>query len=470
MVNIQTDYTPRLLLKKFLAGEDISHIWASPWRKSEILNLPLQPTQTLPALPKTGYEDLVIETVSLAHHDSTLMIKTICKDNPVLAFQCLQHIKKGKNIIAPLEHIVAESLLIRACHEEAHLRARIDAGLALGHIGHPHLRSKNAIHKGQPVRIIEPMMITIPAGEFLWGSPFSDVDGFADEFTTERLITLPQYSIGRYPVTNAEYRCFIEDGGYQNDRWWSKAGQVWKQGGPDAHREAIENWLNLLATIKEMGLKEAAEAFNWAPQIVKYWDMAISLSPEGARKRAQQVFTRSFEQPAYWDDADCNNPAQPVAAVNWHEAEAYCRWLSEMTKKNYRLPTEIEWEKAARGVHGNQFPWGDDFQELCANTVETHIFASTPVGIFPSGKSPYGIDDMGGNVWEWMTDWYDSYRGGVESASENFGMKYKVVRGGSWSQSWEKSRCAFRDYRVRVDLSNQIGFRLCITGNSAYLK
>ncbi len=196
------------------------------------------------------------------------------------------------------------------------------------------------------------------------------------------------FSIDIYPVTNGQYKEFIGEGGYSD-------------------RKILE----------------------------ECW------SDEGRRWRVKSKTTT----PAFWNDEMWNQSDCPVVGVSHYEAEAYAKWVGN------RLPTEEEWEKAARGTDGNIYPWGNNFDGEKCNTIESGIKKTTPVYRYPNGISPNGCYDMAGNVWEWTSSYYDNNK-----------MSF-VLRGGSWLINSYVCRCAYRNSigpDVRYDF---VGFRCART-------
>ncbi|MCP4577196.1 MAG: formylglycine-generating enzyme family protein, partial [Deltaproteobacteria bacterium] len=151
--------------------------------------------------------------------------------------------------------------------------------------------------------------------------------------------------------------------------------------------------------------------------------------------------------------------SHPVVNVSWEDAQVYCEWLSRLTHQEIRLPTEIEWEKAARGAKDKRiYPWGDRFDAMRCNTYELGLRDTTPVGIFQNGASPYGCLDMLGNVWEWCLDWFDEEE-----------QKFRVLRGGAWINFRDFARCSSRYWDLPYRWANCIGFRVLAAPISEFL-
>ena len=238
-------------------------------------------------------------------------------------------------------------------------------------------------------------------------------------------VYLDAFYIGKFEVTNGEYKKFINDGGYKKKKYW-KAGRFKKYG---------------------------SEPFFW-------------------------------KNSEYCGGGLTGNDNFPVVGVSWYEASAYCLWLSEKTGKEYRLPTEAEWEKASRGDASTnvnpegqrRYPWGNDIKVNQANffsSGDPYDDMPTPVGYYNGKKqgdystisnaSPYGIYDMAGNVYEWCLDKYgeDYYSKSPEKNPK--GPKkggYRIIRGGGFFSSILSIRCASRSiYAKPENTMHDIGFR-----------
>jgi formylglycine-generating enzyme required for sulfatase activity len=150
----------------------------------------------------------------------------------------------------------------------------------------------------------------------------------------------------------------------------------------------------------------------------------------------------------------------PVVNVSYAEAQAYCEWLSRVTGTQYRLPTEQEWEKAARGTDERRYPWGKEWHPDRCNSLEAEHASTTPVRAYePRGASPYGVLDLVGNVAEWTASWYDAYPG-TPSQSPFFGEIQRVVRGGAWMHSAQWTRVTFRGHYRPETRRDVLGFRI----------
>ena len=166
--------------------------------------------------------------------------------------------------------------------------------------------------------------------------------------------------------------------------------------------------------------------------------------------------TGSKTMPRYWDDSNFNQPNQPVVGITWKEARAFCQWRSK------RLPTEAEWEKAARGKRPTKYPWGNEAPDKTRLNFNSQVGKTTPVGSYPTGKSDYGVFNLSGNVAEWVKDWhFPEYY--LFSPKENppgpEKGHYKIIRGGNWKNNAEDVRLTYRNATVPKARSKTIGFR-----------
>jgi formylglycine-generating enzyme required for sulfatase activity/energy-coupling factor transporter ATP-binding protein EcfA2 len=320
------------------------------------------------------------------------------------------------------------------------LRERAEAGDVLGQLGDP--RPGVGVTGFGPAARPEIAWVAIPAGPCTMGSAADDDQAYADERPVHSL-TLPAFYISRYPITNAQYAPFVAAGGYAERDYWTPEGWAWR------HGAAAD-----LSAIDDADYKK-----NYAD-----W-----LAGRPADRR---------DRPYWWGDSRWGAATRPVVGISWHEALAYSRWLQrgvecgevafqvwdgrQLVSRRVpagvfavRLPSEAEWEKAARGPDARRWPWGDAWQEGLANTEEAGLNQTTAVGLFPGGASwPFGVLDMAGNVWEWtVSKWgktsiykpdygypYDSGDGREELT----GPDLRVVRGGSWDDIQRLARCAVR--------------------------
>ncbi len=205
--------------------------------------------------------------------------------------------------------------------------------------------------------------------------------------------------------------------------------------------------------------------------IHRVWIDAFGLAPYQVTNREYAEFLKAEKHPAppQWNDPHFNQPEQPVVAVSWFDAVAYCEWLSRVTSQKYRLPTEAEWERAARGgVEGKLYPWGDANPESLPNYGTRWKTGPEPVGQY--APNPYGLFDISENVHEWCSDWFsaDYYASSPEQnpRGPEIGDR-RASRGGSWRHHIKVTRCAARSsippefkyadygFRVACDLKRE---------------
>ena len=281
------------------------------------------------------------------------------------------------------------------------LPLRLQAAALLGEVGDP--------------RLLNPQTGDAPLGGYwcqleagpFWYGAYMEADEQERANVTLRQVTLPYpYRIGRYPVTNNEYRRFIEAGGYQEQRWWTDNG-----------------WQN-----------------------------------KGNRT-----------QPYSWEDATRNAPTQPVVGVTWYEAAAYCAWLTEVGRAarwvaanaSIRLPTSLEWERAARGLDDQRrYPWGNEAPDAeRANYKDTGLGRPSAVGCFPAGAAACGALDMAGNVMEWMSTPYGEP--GLVEARKDFTLDESVLLSyNDFRDQSEQLCCGSRFWSNPFDRFNLRSFRV----------
>jgi|GEM_PF-1815538 len=259
----------------------------------------------------------------------------------------------------------------------------------------------NPPRQSQPIKIRPSSLDLMPV-------PFAWVDIPAGRVTLEietgfygggQTFDIEAFQMAKYPVTNAQFAKFIDAGGYENRQWWTDAG--W-----ETHQK--DNWM----------------------------------------------------QPRFWTDAKWNGAEYPVVGVSWYESVAFCLWLNEVTGEQIMLPSEVQWQRAAQGDDGREYPWGNDWDSSrCRNSVDGGYGSAGNTGIVTAyegkGDSPYGVVDMSGNVWEWCLTKH-------EDGSQNLnGNNMRVLHGGSWNNKYRNNfRVADRIRDVPNLSFNGGGFRV----------
>jgi formylglycine-generating enzyme required for sulfatase activity len=283
-----------------------------------------------------------------------------------------------------------------------------------------------------------------------------------------------------YPVTNAEFACFVEAGGYGDPSLWTAGGQAWLRGegriDPETeqglrrfYRSFSQDVEAYIAETKRTYAMDDAAADN------RRWWAIHGTEDRYVQAYASQILSEQRREPVYWQDSRFNRPTQPVVGVNWYEAMAYAAWLARVTGKGYCLPSEAQWEWAARRRQkrtlwhwgdrsGRRYPWGDKWDGSKCNWRGSGLNAPNPVGVYPHGVTAEGLHELAGNVYEWTTSLYRPYRYRADDGREAAEVEgLRVARGGSWYTDLKTVRCAYRYWNYPWNWIHFRGFRLART-------
>ncbi len=299
-------------------------------------------------------------------------------------------------------------------------------------------------------------LLSVPAGPAVIGSVRLDPDELKTSggfLGGQRSLEFPAFRIGRYLVTNADFRGFVEGDGYANDAYWhGRFARGWMLGDPDVLQTIREHWLS---TVNEHHAKEIRDG-----------EINTKVLEEEATNR---IAPR--QAPYYWHDRRFNQANQPVVGVNWWEASAFCEWATQEAHRTgalaederLALPTEFEWEYASRPVQDDRiYPWGDEWSEERAHvsTNALNMRQPAPAGIYLE-HWPGGPCDLAGNVWEWTASLFVPY-----GPEHDFGrlsadsFDERVVRGSSWYNSSIVAACSARAVDRSYNLFYDVGFRI----------
>jgi len=221
----------------------------------------------------------------------------------------------------------------------------------------------------------------------------------------------------------------------------------------------------VLEQFKGLGLDRAWIAKECPQHTVTLRPYRMARYPvTNAEYRDFLLHTRHSELPSSWHFRrfPLERANHPVYTISPGSADAYAHWLAQRTGRAFRLPTEAEWEHAAAGPERREFPWGACFDADLANTAETGLFSSSPVGAFIGGESPFGMADMAGNVEEYVADAYAAYQGGAFIADHlvQINGSYRIARGGSFARFRDLARTRRRHGHNPKSATYAIGFRL----------
>ncbi len=437
----------------------------------------LPPAEPLPPLPATGWEETALLAAPMAADPDGFVLDLAARNLP-LAGRCAVQPELRDVVTPPTVDALQRSLVERSRDGDADLRARIDAARALGRLGDPRFeRRVGAEGHGY----LLPPMVEIPGGLYSIG-PGEDSPRSRPGPTDGRAggVAVAPFAVGRFPVTNAEWACFMRAGGYDDPRWWTgAAAQAWQRGDgtADGSREGFRDWRRrlraepaILDDKRRQGLLPQPFYDDWVARLRMSdaeFEVHLAVYWPAGRKRA----------PEYWAVAELNHPAQPVVGVSWFEARAYCLWLAAQSCLPFRLPGEAEWAAAAGGAAGRRFAYGAGADPLACNAAETRLQRPSPIGVFLAGDTPEGATDLTGNVNEWTApgsvigigrgvagDGAGVGGAGDDGAADpaEDAAAPAALRGGSFAEAAAAQGCAVRRARLPSVRVKDAGFRLAL--------
>ena len=360
---------------------------------------------------RTNWEEAAMLLAGLYRDDCSNVVEWIAEANPEVAAQCV--VRSGAALAETTRERLREDWKKRLTDlkRDPEPLARAAIGRALGLTGWDNRKGVGVVERSG-LLLPDIDWVEIPEGEFQYGDK-------SEEDNQPQKIWLPKFWISRFPVTCRQFQTFLDDPeGFNDPRWF-------------------------------MGMKAS----------------------EDERRMEEQRFQFA------------NHPRE---TVNWYQAMAFCRWLSWRLDRvssprvskglvaddkalayargsdtgAIRLPTEFEWEKAARGTDGRLYPYKGKYDPKKSNVHETGIGQPNAVGIFPNSASPYGVEELSGNVWEWCLSDYSDPK--LDPSQEDLGKKdcYRVLRGGSWFVSRLSARAVYRADLLAALRDYDTGFRV----------
>jgi formylglycine-generating enzyme required for sulfatase activity len=454
-------YAGVALCDRFNNGEDLRRYFTRSREATEMAMRTPALTQPLLRPPPSFWEDALLFAAGLVD-DFPNFLQQLSDANPRVAGECLW--RNRLNAGSSATENIQSRLLAGATDSSIPLAERVALATTLGRVGDPRFKVENS---ASGKSYIPPQLVLVPNGQVRLGSDNADPTAFEDE-KPQCLVTVPRFEIGRFCVTNTEYQHFVDGGGYKHKEYWTEAGWKWRNT-PDTGEGSVSRLLRNLRHFRT----NVADLERWlaevdAPQSRRDLFRRLVAMDESAAARILidngYGTTRSKDRPAFDQEYRFCESNQPVVGVTWHEATAYCRWLSDTIGLPFALPTEVQWERAAKGDHGWVYPWGSDWAQDHCNGLSERLLQPSPVGVFPRGQSPFGCDDMAGNVFEWTRSIYRSYPYVPSDGREaSDGSDVRVNRGGGWNSVRRVTRCAIRGDMCEPECYDEdLGFRVTV--------